>query len=86
MVAEEDIRIRSYLLWEAAGRPDGQELEFWLRAEADLETEARYSPKPWIRLAVTVVPRVPVCSSPHRTVAMRIPPRERKMAASAAMR
>jgi hypothetical protein len=86
MVAEEDIRVRSYLLWESAGRPDGQELEFWLRAKADLEAEGRYSPKPWIRLAAAVVPRVPISSSPHRTVATRVPPRERKMAASAAMR
>ncbi|HEX4156954.1 MAG TPA: DUF2934 domain-containing protein [Rhizomicrobium sp.] len=84
MVNEEDIRIRSYLLWEAAGRPDGHELEFWLQAEADLEAELRYSPKPWIRLAVAVVPRVPVSSSPHRIVATRVPPRERKIAASAA--
>jgi hypothetical protein len=86
MVAEEDIRIRSYLLWESAGRPVGQELDFWLQAEADLEAEARYAPKPWIRLAVAVVPRVSVSASPHRTVATRIPPRERKLAASAAMR
>jgi len=86
MVAEENIRIRSYLLWEAAGKPDGQELEFWLRAQADLEVEARFTPKPWVQLATTVVPRVSICSPPQRTVAMRIPPREREMAASAAMR
>jgi hypothetical protein len=86
MVASEDIRLRSYLLWEAAGRPVGQDLEFWLRAEADLEAEARYAPKPWLRLAVTVVPRVLVCSPPLRIAATRVPSRERGAAASAAMR
>jgi len=86
MVAEEDIRIRSYLLWEAAGRPEGQDVEFWLRAKADLETEARYAPKPWLRLAFAVVPRVPVCSPPQRITAARVPSRESKQPASAAMR
>jgi hypothetical protein len=86
MVANEDIRIWSCLLWESAGRPDGQDLEFWLRAEADLEAEARYAPKAWIQLAVTVVPRVPVCSPPQRIAATRIPSRERAATASAAMR
>lgn len=28
------IRERAYLLWEQAGRPAGQDMEFWLRAEA----------------------------------------------------
>ncbi len=86
MVTEEDIRTRSYLLWEAAGRPDGQDLEFWLTARADLEAEARYAPKPLIRLAAPIVPRVSICSPPQRMSAMRVPPRERKMTVSAATR
>ena len=85
MVGEQDIQIRSYLLWEAAGRPDGQDLEFWLQAKADLEAEARCVPKPWIALAVSVVPRVPSYSPPQRIIATRVPPREHKVAATAAM-
>jgi len=86
MVAEEDIRIRSYQLWEAAGRPDGRDIEFWLRAEVDLEAEARYAAKPWVRLPVAVVPRVPVYSTPQRIVATRVSMRERRPTVSAAMR
>jgi Protein of unknown function (DUF2934) len=30
---EERIRIRAYHLWEADGRPEGRDAEFWARAE-----------------------------------------------------
>ena len=30
------IRQRAYELWERDGRPAGQELDYWLRAEAEL--------------------------------------------------
>ena len=86
MVGEQDIRIRSYLLWEAAGRPHGRDTDFWLRARAELETEAGQEPKPSIHLAVAFVPRVRICSPPTRTTALRVAPREPKLAASAAMR
>lgn len=33
---EETVRERAYLLWEAAGRPEGDGVEFWLRAEEEL--------------------------------------------------
>ena len=36
IVSEEDIRQKAYLLWEEAGRPDSEGVEFWLRAEAEL--------------------------------------------------
>jgi hypothetical protein len=32
---DNDIAPRAYRLWEAAGRPDGRDLEFWLQAEAE---------------------------------------------------
>ena len=86
MVAVEDVQIRSYMLWEAAGRPDGQDVEFWLRAEAELEAEARCAPKPGVRLAVAVVPRVRIYSAPQRMTAMRVPSRAPKPAATPAMR
>lgn len=33
---EDSVRERAYLLWEAAGRPDGDGVEFWLKAEEEL--------------------------------------------------
>jgi hypothetical protein len=35
-VSEEEIRLRAYLLWEAAGRPSGESHRFWLDAEREL--------------------------------------------------
>lgn len=38
----EEIRMRAYHLWLHAGRPHGQELDFWLRAEREfLERQSR---------------------------------------------
>ncbi len=33
---DEQIRIHAYHLWEANGRPDGRDLEFWERAQQSL--------------------------------------------------
>ncbi|MEH2488621.1 DUF2934 domain-containing protein [Bradyrhizobium sp. AZCC 2230] len=33
---EAEIKRRSHKLWEDAGRPEGRDLEFWLRAEREL--------------------------------------------------
>jgi hypothetical protein len=30
------VALRSYLLWEQAGRPQGRDVEFWLQAEQEL--------------------------------------------------
>jgi hypothetical protein len=35
-VDEETIRQLAYQRWEAAGRPDGSDVNFWLEAERDL--------------------------------------------------
>jgi hypothetical protein len=35
---EEAIRARAFYLWEAAGRPESDGVEFWLRAEQELTT------------------------------------------------
>ncbi|HEY3776784.1 MAG TPA: DUF2934 domain-containing protein [Rhizomicrobium sp.] len=80
MVSDYDIRIRSYLLWEAAGRPQGRDREFWFRAESDLQAEVRQAMSPWRRPLLLVVPGVPISSPPHRTTALRVPSRERKTA------
>src|SRR5271165_4797929 len=35
-VSDEDIRLCAYLNWEAAGRPSGDGVRFWLQAEQEL--------------------------------------------------
>lgn len=35
-VSPEEIRLRAYLKWEAAGRPGGDGLSFWVEAEREL--------------------------------------------------
>jgi len=35
---------RAYRIWEQMGRPEGQELEHWLRAEAELASERTAPP------------------------------------------
>jgi len=32
-----DIQLRAYRLWDQAGRPEGKDLDFWLRAEREFE-------------------------------------------------
>ena len=36
---EHQIRERAYLLWEAEGRPEGRDLEFWARAETEISAQ-----------------------------------------------
>jgi len=35
--ADDQIKRRAHELWEQAGRPEGRELEFWHRAERELQ-------------------------------------------------
>jgi hypothetical protein len=37
--SEDQIRARAHEFWEQAGRPEGREDEFWLRAERELSEE-----------------------------------------------
>ena len=38
--SEDQIREKAYLLWEEAGRPEGNSVEFWIRAEVELQHSA----------------------------------------------
>jgi len=38
-IPEETIRMRAYHIWEREGRPDGRELEHWIRAQIELTAE-----------------------------------------------
>lgn len=40
MEREEQIRERAFQLWDEAGRPEGQDLDYWLQAENQLQGEA----------------------------------------------
>ena len=44
MTLEDEIRLRSYMIWQQEGCPQGVELQNWLRAKAQIEakTEAAY--------------------------------------------
>lgn len=35
----DEIKLRSYLIWENEGRPHGRDTGHWLQAEAELATE-----------------------------------------------
>ncbi|HLY06555.1 MAG TPA: DUF2934 domain-containing protein [Rhizomicrobium sp.] len=72
MVAEHEIRVRSYLLWESEGRPEGRDMEFWFLARAQLEVESR-APSPWRRPKLFVVPSASVSSPPRKVIASRVP-------------
>jgi hypothetical protein len=43
LIPEEQIKSRSFALWNTAGRPDGRSEEFWFRAVAELENELEHS-------------------------------------------
>jgi hypothetical protein len=40
----EKIKQRAHELWEAGGRPEGRELEFWLQAERELSEASAAAP------------------------------------------
>jgi hypothetical protein len=44
--SEADIRHRAYLLWEADGRPEGRDDEYWHRARELMQDEGQSSYPP----------------------------------------
>ena len=43
--SEDQIRTRAHQLWEAAGKPDGHDQEFWAEAERQLAEDAANNPE-----------------------------------------
>lgn len=37
MITEDSVREKAYLLWEEAGKPEGDGSEFWFEAEKQLQ-------------------------------------------------
>ena len=40
-ITDERVRLRAYHLWEQDGRPHGRNDEYWRRALAEIQAEAR---------------------------------------------
>ncbi|MCE9567948.1 MAG: DUF2934 domain-containing protein [Planctomycetes bacterium] len=38
-VSADEVRLCAYRKWESAGRPNGDGIEFWLKAEQELVSE-----------------------------------------------
>lgn len=73
--SEDDIRLRSYLIWEREGHPEGKSEEHWLRAKAELEAELEASWQAASLEGETTdfhLPRMPISTPPSRSVAEKI--------------
>jgi hypothetical protein len=42
--SEDQIRTRAHQLWEAAGKPEGRDQEFWIEAERQLTKDEATNP------------------------------------------
>jgi len=73
--SDADIRLRSYLIWEREGRPEGRAQYYWLRASAELEAEIAAKMTSFdAKFARTVLPRLPISKLPVRSVSKKIVP------------
>ena len=69
MISEDEIRLRSYLIWQREGCPEGRSLDHWLRAKAELDEEVRTIFFRRDRLQSRVAPRLPISVPPKKSVA-----------------
>ena len=53
---EDAIRIRAYQKWEAAGKPAGDGVQFWLTAEKELSRDRSRIRKWWTHIQPWIVP------------------------------
>lgn len=42
--SQDAVRLRSYVIWEREGRPDGYDVDHWLRTKSELEAQLRVRP------------------------------------------
>jgi hypothetical protein len=59
-IRHEDIAVRAYQIWEAAGRPDGCELQHWLQAEKELGPSPPFKQNTNAATAAKPFPKPPV--------------------------
>jgi hypothetical protein len=57
LVAEDAIRLRAYEKWEAAGKPAGDGVQFWLAAERELSRQRPRTRTWWTHVRPWIVPR-----------------------------
>lgn len=75
LISEDQVRERSYAIWEAEGRQEGRSEEYWLRALAELQEELERS---WLvalderENTELVMPRLPISCRPYRHEAGRL--------------
>ncbi len=72
MIPEDVIRQRSYEIWEREGCPEGRDIEHWLRARRELESEFCRPMFGSSVLHTRVVPRPQMSRPPQRIISARI--------------
>jgi len=75
--SEDEIRVRSYLIWEREGCPLGKSEEYWQRAKTELETELEAELRAASLVGETtsfVMPLIPISAPPSRSVSDKISP------------
>jgi hypothetical protein len=70
-VLEDAVRLRSYLIWQQEGCPDGKALSHWLQAKAEVEAEL-WTGAPPRALLTFVMPRVAISVPPNKRVSIKI--------------
>ena len=76
-ITDEQIRQRSYCIWEAEGRQHGRCQEYWMRAKAELQMELLRSCEVALAEEIKtdlVMPRPSISTPPYRHEAARIDP------------
>jgi len=82
---EDAVQLRSYLIWEREGCPDGKELDHWRRAKQELQAE--FHAGPFARRSMAfVMPRIPISARPKKTVSTRLILQHNSTKANAATR
>ena len=77
--SEEEIRTRSYLLWEREGKQHGKDQEYWVKAKAELEAELEAA---WHAASMAasmegettdfVLPVLPISTPPAKSVSDKL--------------
>lgn len=79
---DDEIRTRSYLLWEREGCQNGKSEEYWLRAKIELESESKLKVQQASMATVDgettefVLPVLPISTPPAKSVSEKLPHEE----------
>jgi hypothetical protein len=73
--SEEEIRNRSYLIWEREGCQDGKSQEYWLRAKSELEAELEanwHAASMEGKTTAFVLPVLPISTPPSKSISLKL--------------